>query len=372
MTSSPSQYYLLDNPDNSSASQSQYSIPSRDTDTPKASGSTQPKIRPLPQLPAQLPPTVRLVPTLTSRTSQEPVASNPVVTPVPQPVRPSQESLHPGSHYRGASPPRQTTSNPPVTRYHHHHHQASSDRTSYATTGTTPSLSSSSRTRASQATSDVLPPNVPPSNVASSNAAPLNLPPPNVPSSNVPPPKDMERSVWATAPPNKPPTSQPKAAHQYTATGQPRATSQDPAPAHRRAASEDHAYSNDAWNESMGQISSRRAQQGGYQMETSTSSRSVEHTSQTQVAYQPTKLHKLQRSATSAPSAPEVSYYYYDRTPPLISENTRLTELKEDYRYPGSERSEIIRRKINYLRFELGYRGLRRARGDGNCFYRCK
>ncbi|ELU40416.1 peptidase c65 otubain domain-containing protein [Rhizoctonia solani AG-1 IA] len=86
------------------------------------------------------------------------------------------------------------------------------------------------------------------------------------------------------------------------------------------------------------------------------------------------KPNKLQRHATTAASTPSaaVTHYYYDPSPPLITRNTRLSELKEDYRNPGSERSSIIRRKINYLRFELGYTGLRRARGDGNCFYRCK
>ncbi|CAE6351745.1 unnamed protein product, partial [Rhizoctonia solani] len=73
--------------------------------------------------------------------------------------------------------------------------------------------------------------------------------------------------------------------------------------------------------------------------------------------------------AVSTPST-VVTHYYYDPSPPLVTKITRLSELKEDYRNPGSERSEVIRRKINYLRFELGYTGLRRARGDGNCFYR--
>lgn len=55
---------------------------------------------------------------------------------------------------------------------------------------------------------------------------------------------------------------------------------------------------------------------------------------------------------------------------PLFSEITRLIILKDDYRDPSST-SRIMRSKINYLRFEMGYRGLRRVRGDGSSFYRC-
>ncbi|KAF8599621.1 cysteine proteinase [Ceratobasidium sp. AG-I] len=58
-----------------------------------------------------------------------------------------------------------------------------------------------------------------------------------------------------------------------------------------------------------------------------------------------------------------------DRGPPLFSEITKLTLLKDNYRQPSST-SQIIRSKINYLRNEVGYRGLRHARGDGNSFYR--
>lgn len=68
---------------------------------------------------------------------------------------------------------------------------------------------------------------------------------------------------------------------------------------------------------------------------------------------------------TELPSSREI-----DRAPPFFSEITRLILLKDDYCQSDST-SRIVRSKINYLRFEAGYRGLRRVRGDGNCFYRC-
>ncbi|CAE7052375.1 unnamed protein product [Rhizoctonia solani] len=303
--------------------------------------STQPTIRPLPQ-PPTITPTVTLVSppqpaTAPSSTVRPAPATNPVVaTPVPQPTRPSPESLHPGAHYSdrqhyqaaqqvGPNPSAphalasSTTSNPPVVRY-----KTSSDRTSYTTTNTTttttttPSLSSSA-THASQSTSDV-------------------------------PPNGMERTPWASAPPTRPAVS-----------------------GHTRAATVDHSTASDAWTHSLQQLSLRNGQQAGYHMEMSSKYESSSRTSPPSAQPQtPPKPNKLQRHATTAASAPStaVTHYYYDPSPPLITKITRLSELKEDYRNPGSDRSTIIRRKINYLRFELGYTGLRRARGDGNCFYR--
>ncbi|QRW17891.1 peptidase C65 otubain protein [Rhizoctonia solani] len=277
--------------------------PNKATYAPPASAPTQPTIRPLPSLPATKP-TVTLVPPpqpaaappppqLESRPNPPPNTA--VATPVPQPVRPPPESLHPAAHYSDPQqhyqPTQRTVSNPPVVRY-----KTSSDRTSYTTTATTPSLSSSVKTHGSQGASDA-------------------------------PPKGAERVGWAAAPPTRPAMS-----------------------GHTRAATLDQVNASEAWNQSY----------NSYRYET-------HHSSPPK-----SKPNKLQRHATTAASTPSaaVTHYYYDPSPPLITRNTRLSELKEDYRNPGSERSSIIRRKINYLRFELGYTGLRRARGDGNCFYR--
>ncbi|CAE6508806.1 unnamed protein product [Rhizoctonia solani] len=299
---------------------------------PPAPAAAQPTIRPLPQ-PPTMTPTVTLVPQPQPATApvRPSVAPNPVVaTPVPQPTRPSPESLHPGAHYSdrqhyqpaqqppapnplASNPlPNPPVSSPPVVRY-----KTSSDRTSYTTTATTPSLSSSV-THASQPTSDV-------------------------------PPKGMERTPWASAPPTRPTV-----------------------PNHTRAATMDQSSASDAWTQSLQQISLRNGQQAGYHMDMSSK---YENAPSAQAHLPPppkSKPNKLQRHATTAGSAPSttVTHYYYDPSPPLVTRITRLSELKEDYRNPGSERSTIIRRKINYLRFELGYTGLRRARGDGNCFYR--
>ncbi|KAH7341819.1 peptidase C65 Otubain-domain-containing protein [Rhizoctonia solani] len=296
------------------------------------SAPTQPPIRPLPP-PPTVKPTVTLVPPSQPATAPRPIpapapnpnpipTSNPVVaTPVPQPTRPPPESLHPGAHYSDGhhhqlahqSVPNPSISNPPVVRY-----KTSSDRTSYTTTATTPSLSSSVRTHASQPTSDV-------------------------------PPKGMERTQWASAPQSRPPVT-----------------------AHTRAATVD-ASASDAWNSSLQQIYLRNGQQPGYHMEMSSRYESPPRTSPPSAQSQPPpkpKPNKLQRHATTAAPSTVVTHYYYDPSPPLITSVSRLSDLKEDYRNPGSERSTVIRRKINYLRFELGYTGLRRARGDGNCFYR--
>ncbi|CAE6450647.1 unnamed protein product [Rhizoctonia solani] len=296
------------------------------------SAPTQQPTRPLPP-PPTVKPTVTLVPppqpaTAPSSTSRPNPAPNPtpnpvVATPVPQPTRPPPESLHPGAHYSDGqrhhlahqAAPNMPTSNPPVARY-----KTSSDRTSYTTTATTPSLSSSVRTHASQPTSDV-------------------------------PPKGMERTQWASAPQPRPPMS-----------------------AHTRAVTTD-ALASEAWSSTLQQLHLRNGQQPGYHMEMSSKYENPPRTSPPSTQPQPppkSKPNKLQRHATTAVSAPStlVTHYYYDPSPPLITRVSRLSELKEDYRNPGSDRSTIIRRKINYLRFELEYMGLRRARGDGNCFYR--
>ncbi|KAG8762561.1 hypothetical protein FRC11_008804 [Ceratobasidium sp. 423] len=188
---------------------------------------------------------------------------------------------------------------------------------------TTPSLSSSTKTHASQPTSDT-------------------------------PPKGMERTPWASAPQSR-----------HAAAG------------HTRAATVDQLNASDAWADATQRLALRNGHQQGYHMEMSSKyespPRSLPPSTQPQPQPPPkSKPHKLQRHATTAVSTPStvVTHYYYDPSPPLITRIDRLSELKEDYRNPGSERSTIIRRKINYLRFELGYTGLRRARGDGNCFYR--
>ncbi|CAE6435265.1 unnamed protein product [Rhizoctonia solani] len=300
---------------------------------------TQP-IRPLPQ-PPTIAPTVTLVPppqpaAAPLSTPRPNPAPNPVVaTSVPQPTRPSPESLHPGAHYsdrqhyqpayqvapnRSVSNPPPSNlppSSPPVVRY-----KTSSDRTSYTTTATTPSLSSSA-THASQPTSDA-------------------------------PPKGMERTTWASAPATRPAVT-----------------------SHTRAATFDQstAAEAEAWTQSLQHIYLRNGQQTGYHRDMSSKYESPPRNlpaSAQQQAPPISKPNKLQRHATTGGSTPStsVTHYYYDPSPPLVTRVTRLSELKEDYRNPGSERSTVIRRKINYLRFELGYTGLRRARGDGNCFYR--
>ncbi|KDN50529.1 hypothetical protein RSAG8_01027, partial [Rhizoctonia solani AG-8 WAC10335] len=266
----------------------------------------------------------------------EPVKTDPVVaTPVPQPTRPSPESLHPGAHYserqhyqpaQQVAPnpsvsnppaPNPPTSNPPASGPPVVRYKTSSDSTSYTTTATTPSLSSSVKTHASQPTSDV-------------------------------PPKGMERTTWASAP-----------------------TARPAVPSHTRAATMDPSSASDAWKKSLQQLSLRNGQQTGYHMDMSSKYENLPPLTQ-QPPPPKSKPNKLQRHATTGASAPstDVTHYYYDPSPPLITRITRLSELKEDYRNPGSERSAVIRRKINFLRFELGYTGLRRARGDGNCFYR--
>ncbi|EUC64841.1 peptidase c65 otubain protein [Rhizoctonia solani AG-3 Rhs1AP] len=302
---------------------------------------THPTIRPLPQ-PPTIAPTVTLVPqpqpgaAPSSAPRPNPAPTPVVATSVPQPTRPSPESLHPGAHYSdkqhyqpayqvapnpsASNPPASNLppSNPPVVRY-----KTSSDRTSYtttATTATTPSLSSSV-THASQPTSDA-------------------------------PPQGMERTPWASAPATRPAMT-----------------------SHTRAVTLDHSTAAEAWTQSLQHISLRNGQQTGYHMDMSSKYESPPRklpSSPQQHAPPISKPNKLQRHATTGGSAPStsVTHYYYDPSPPLVTRVTRLSELKEDYRNPGSERSAVIRRKINFLRFELGYTGLRRARGDGNCFYR--
>ncbi|ELU40401.1 hypothetical protein AG1IA_05556 [Rhizoctonia solani AG-1 IA] len=100
--------------------------PNKATYAPPASAPTQPTIRPLPSLPATKP-TVTLVPPpqpaaappppqLESRPNPPPNTA--VATPVPQPVRPPPESLHPAAHYSDPQqhyqPTQRTVSNPPV------------------------------------------------------------------------------------------------------------------------------------------------------------------------------------------------------------------------------------------------------------------
>ncbi|KAG8758654.1 hypothetical protein FRC12_009947 [Ceratobasidium sp. 428] len=316
-------------------------------------GPIQSEIRPLPQLPGRQP----AAGPSTSRPYQNASAAlnalvNPIAGPVPTPpavpptppvfpqapapahapasaVMPVLETPQPPptvsarSYYRDTTTSHTTSSPPSATRY-----QASADRTSrgsrtsQATSATTPSLSSNSKTHASTSDRHV-------------------------------PPEGMERSAWAAAPP---------------------VTRSRHAP--RRSASLDRpkASANDTWNDSMAQLSLGQQQQTqyhqpGYHVEIISDTRDVPPP--TNEATRP-RASKLQRQTTAPASAPPavVSYVYYDPEPPLIAHSTRLSDLKDDYRNPGSERSDIIRRKINFLRFELGYTWLRRSRGDGNCFYR--
>ncbi|KAG8738965.1 hypothetical protein FRC10_006297 [Ceratobasidium sp. 414] len=304
---------------------------------PTNSGSAQTEIRPLPQLPTSRQPAA---PPSTSRSYQAASAALGVmVNPLPTPPAahvpasapmPALERAQPPpttstrSYHRDLPTPHATASSPPVVR-----NPTSSDRTSRAsrtsqgTTATTPSFSSSSRTHASASDTPV-------------------------------PPEGMERIAWATAP----------------------SRSSHPSSGRHRSASVDRMQvtPNEEWNDSMAQL--RLGQQ--HQQQQPQTGYHVQIISNTRNAAPPTNeatrppVSKLQRQATVPASAPPavVSYVYYDREPPLISSSSRLSDLKEDYRNPGSERSDIIRRKINYLRFELGYTGLRRSRGDGNCFYR--
>ncbi|KAG9095015.1 hypothetical protein FRC06_010228 [Ceratobasidium sp. 370] len=305
---------------------------------PTNSGSSQPEIRPLPQLPTSRLPAA---PPSTSRSHQAASAAlgilvNPLPTPPatqpPAPVpMPALEHAQPPpttstrSYHRDLPTSQATPSSPPVVR-----NPATSDRTSrasrtsQATTATTPSLTSSLRTHGSASDTPV-------------------------------PPEGMERIAWATAPSR---------------------TSQNNSSRHRSASVDRVQVSaEDRWNDSLaglrlGQTHQQQQQyQPGYHVKIISNTRNAPPP--TNEATRP-PVSQLQRQATAPASAPPavVSYAYYDREPPLISHSSRLSDLKEDYRNPGSERSDIIRRKINYLRFELGYTGLRRSRGDGNCFYR--
>ncbi|KAG8678131.1 hypothetical protein FRC08_018048, partial [Ceratobasidium sp. 394] len=236
---------------------------------------------------------------------------------------PSTTSTRSYHHHRELPTPHTTASSPPVVRYSTSDRTSRGSRTSQATTATTPSLSSS-RTHGSASDTPI-------------------------------PPEGMERTPWATAPSR---TSRP-GSNRY------------------RSASVDRVQvsSEDGWSDSLARL---RLGQPHQQPQQQQPEYRVEIISNTRTAPPPTNeatrpsVNKLQRQVTMPASAPPavVSYIYYDREPPLISHSSRLSDLKEDYRNPGSERSDIIRRKINYLRFELGYTGLRRSRGDGNCFYR--
>lgn len=53
---------------------------------------------------------------------------------------------------------------------------------------------------------------------------------------------------------------------------------------------------------------------------------------------------------------------------PLISPLTSLDALREEYE--GGSTSFV--KKIDWLQKEKGFKGIRRARGDGDCFYRCQ
>ena len=53
-------------------------------------------------------------------------------------------------------------------------------------------------------------------------------------------------------------------------------------------------------------------------------------------------------------------------TDPLIAELAPLTTLRAEYE--GS--SESFVKQIDFL-INQGYQGIRRSRGDGDCFYRC-
>ncbi|KAG8768809.1 hypothetical protein FRC12_005374 [Ceratobasidium sp. 428] len=337
----------------SAAPQTHRSTPGKAVHASVNPGPIQPEIRPLPQLPGRQPaagpstsrsyqnasaalnalvnpiagplPTPPAVPPTPPVFPQAPApvyAPAPAAMPVLEPPQPP-PTVSARSYYRDTTTSHTTSSPPSATRY-----QASADRTSrgsrtsQATSATTPSLSSNSKTHASTSDRHV-------------------------------PPEGMERSVWAAAPP---------------------LTRSHHAP--RRSASLDRpkASANEAWNDSMAQLSLGQQQQTqyhqpGYHVEIISNTRDVPPP--TNEATRP-RASKLQRQATVPASAPPavVSYVYYDPEPPLIAHSTRLSDLKDDYRNPGSERSDIIRRKINYLRFELGYTWLRRSRGDGNCFYR--
>ncbi|QRV90107.1 peptidase C65 otubain protein [Ceratobasidium sp. AG-Ba] len=354
------------------ALQTHRSAPGKAVYASTSSGSGQTEVRPLPQVPT-LPPRHPPTTASTSRSYQAakaalgvmanplpnplptPPASTPAHAPMPAPAQaptlasvpvsaPVPVATQPPpttssrSYHRDSSASHANTSSPPVVRYPTSGDRTSrASRTSYATTATTPSLSSS-RTHGSTSASETQVP-----------------------------PKGAERVNWDTAPPTR------------LALGG----------SSRRAASTDQLQvtADDAWNDSIAQLSLRSGQpqpqpqlqpqsqpqdhQAGYHIEMSSTYRNAMAPPPTNEATRP-RTNKLQRQATAPASAPPttVTYVYYDPEPPLISHTSRLSDLKDDYRNPGSERSAIIRRKINYLRFELGYTGLRRSRGDGNCFYR--
>ncbi|QRW04322.1 peptidase C65 otubain protein [Ceratobasidium sp. AG-Ba] len=323
------------------ALQTHRSAPGKAVYASTSSGSGQTEVRPLPQVPA-LPPRHPPTTASTSRSYQAakaalgvmanplpnplptPPASTPAHAPMPTPAQaptlasvpvsaPVPVATQPPptassrSYHRDSSASYANTSSPPVVRYPTSGDRTSrASRTSYATTATTPSLSSS-RTHGSTSASETQVP-----------------------------PKGAERVNWDTAPP----TRAVVVALWSTATATPTTTA--------TAGSPGWVPYRDGVD-----LSKRNAPPP------------------TNEATRP-RTNKLQRQATAPASAPPttVTYVYYDPEPPLISHTSRLSDLKDDYRNPGSERSAIIRRKINYLRFELGYTGLRRSRGDGNCFYR--
>ncbi|KAG9122612.1 hypothetical protein FRC07_000940, partial [Ceratobasidium sp. 392] len=341
--------------------QTNRTAPGKAVYAPASSGPTQQEIRPLPQLPRQpaAGPSISRSHQATSTaagamvnptagSSSAPLARPPapLVLPPPPPPLPVQQSPAPVPALEQNQPPARpyrrelsgsqtNVSSPPVVRY-----QTSADRTSrgsrtsQATTATTPSLSSSSRIHSS--------------------------------TSDTPVPPDLERSTWAIAPPVRPlPSSVPR--RSASVDHVPVSAERVPVRVERAPVSAD-----EGWNDSMARLhlgQQHHHHQAGHHFEITSSSRNAPPP--TNEATRP-RTSKLQRQTTAPASAPPgvVSYVYYDSEPPLISQSTRLSDLKEDYRNPGSERSDIIRRKINYLRFELGYTGLRRSRGDGNCFYR--
>lgn len=72
----------------------------------------------------------------------------------------------------------------------------------------------------------------------------------------------------------------------------------------------------------------------------------------------PAQLHELQQNML----------YEASDERPLISPLSSLNVLREEYE--GGSLSFV--KKIDWLQKEKGFKGIRRARGDGDCFYRCQ